>query len=274
MPPEFSYPHDLQLRERELSLLPLTLLMLTPVIGVAQEGMVVRDNSFLIEEAYNQEAGVVQHVSTFQRVGGDNWAYSFTQEWPLGGIRHQLSWSLGLLDATDGVGLGDGAVNYRYQLVGADGSRTSVAPRISVLLPTGSWERGRGRGSAGVQFNLPVSVDVAPAIVIHGNVGSTLVPSARGVGLVRAFAADLHAGGGIVYLMQPWVNLMLEALWLDEAVVVAEGEIERASTTLINPGVRLAFNAGTTQLVPGIAWTIDTDGDDGLFLYLSVEHGF
>jgi len=30
----------------------------------------IEDNSFLIEEAYNQEAGVVQHISTFARQPG------------------------------------------------------------------------------------------------------------------------------------------------------------------------------------------------------------
>ena len=34
----------------------------------AQAPVPIRDNSFLIEEAYNQEWGVVQHVATFQRI--------------------------------------------------------------------------------------------------------------------------------------------------------------------------------------------------------------
>ena len=54
----------------------------------------IADNSFLIEEAYNQEAGVVQHINTFVRPdGGGAWAYSFTQEWPLRGMRNQLSYT-------------------------------------------------------------------------------------------------------------------------------------------------------------------------------------
>ena len=42
----------------------------------------VRDNSLLVEEAYNQEAGVVQHVSLFLHSWetGD-WVYALTQEW-------------------------------------------------------------------------------------------------------------------------------------------------------------------------------------------------
>ena len=47
---------------------------------------IVSDNSFLVEEAYNQEAGVVQHISVFQRgTQSGDWAYSFTEEWPVPG---------------------------------------------------------------------------------------------------------------------------------------------------------------------------------------------
>ena len=81
----------------------------------------IRDNSFLIEEAYNQEAGVVQHVSAFARSEGGAWLYSFTQEWPLGGIAHQLSYSLALVDPGPGLGagLGDVALNWwRWLAIG------------------------------------------------------------------------------------------------------------------------------------------------------------
>ena len=51
----------------------------------------IEDNSFLVEEAFNQEAGVVQTIFgglLFQQSG---WALTFTQEWPAPSIRHQLS---------------------------------------------------------------------------------------------------------------------------------------------------------------------------------------
>jgi hypothetical protein len=32
----------------------------------ASSDPVIQDNSFLVEEAYNQDAGVVQHIQTFQ----------------------------------------------------------------------------------------------------------------------------------------------------------------------------------------------------------------
>jgi len=41
---------------------------------VGQEVVHIADNSFLIEEAYNQEAGVVQHISNLVRdEAGDGW---------------------------------------------------------------------------------------------------------------------------------------------------------------------------------------------------------
>ena len=56
----------------------------------------IQDNSFLAEEAYNQEPGVVQHIQSFTRLwNSKTWAYSFTQEWPVPNHwRHQLSYTL------------------------------------------------------------------------------------------------------------------------------------------------------------------------------------
>ncbi|MDQ6625955.1 MAG: hypothetical protein M3Y69_07440 [Verrucomicrobiota bacterium] len=48
----------------------------------------VQENSFLIEEAYNQEAGVVEHIlnvictnDTHANPDGHMWSFVFTQEW-------------------------------------------------------------------------------------------------------------------------------------------------------------------------------------------------
>jgi hypothetical protein len=110
----------------------------------------IQDNSFLIEEAYNQESGVVQHITTFARRSRGDWDYAFTQEWPLGGIRHQLSYTIPVRHAEgSGTGLGDVALHYRYQLAGHPRARTVAAPRFSLLLPTGTHELGRGSGGIG-----------------------------------------------------------------------------------------------------------------------------
>jgi hypothetical protein len=54
----------------------------------------IQDNSLLIEEAYNQEAGVVQHIATLHRPDGRQWHFNFTQEWPLASQQHQFSYSV------------------------------------------------------------------------------------------------------------------------------------------------------------------------------------
>jgi hypothetical protein len=100
----------------------------------------IQDNSFLVEEAYNQEPGVIQHISAFTRTRAGAWAYSFVEEWPVLGQRHQASVSLGWagLEAPGSSGFGDVALNYRLQAVGNGDTRVAFAPRLTVLLPTRS----------------------------------------------------------------------------------------------------------------------------------------
>src|SRR5690349_21260072 len=61
----------------------------------------IMDNSFLVEEAYNQEAGVVQHIFTaaysVDQLGGPDdkiWNLTFTQEWPVFSQTHQFSYTV------------------------------------------------------------------------------------------------------------------------------------------------------------------------------------
>ncbi|MBI5488175.1 MAG: ferrous iron transport protein A [Deltaproteobacteria bacterium] len=52
----------------------------------------IRDNLFLLEEAYNQEPGVAQHIQLFQYEPENRaWLYSFTDEWPVPTDLNQLS---------------------------------------------------------------------------------------------------------------------------------------------------------------------------------------
>jgi outer membrane putative beta-barrel porin/alpha-amylase len=239
----------------------------------------IQDNSFLLEEAYNQESGVVQHISTFQRADGGDWAYAFTQEWPLGGIRHQLSYTIPVENIEGfGTGLGDVALNYRYQLAGNPEARTVAAPRLSVLLPTGQEEKGRGAGAVGFQVDLPLTLVLSNEIVTHWNAGATVVPSARNGFGAEATTFSRNLGASLVWLVRPSLNLLVEGLWLNEESVVGDGSTIQEETTVLSPGIRVAFDlAGDLQIVPGIAYTIGLSPDaseDALFLYLSFEHPF
>ena len=251
-------------RRPGLPALPVLLVLFAAAVrpAGAQEAAPIADNSFLIEEAYNQEPGVVQHINAFTRPdGGDAWGFSFTQEWPFTGMRHQLSYTVPVTHADGaGTGLGDIGLNYRYQLRGEDGGPLAIAPRVSALLPTGSEREGRGTGALGLQTNLPVSYAFGSVVAMHWNAGFTLVSESVPI---------WSLGASAVWHARPTINLLVEAVWS------AGGGEERA---FLNPGLRWAHNlAGGLQVVPGLAYTIGlgpSSGDDGLFLYLSFEHPF
>ena len=242
----------------------------------------IQDNSFLIEEAYNQEEGVVQHISTFTRLWPSKvWAYTFTQEWPVNPQpRHQLSYTIPVVSPGDpsGAGIGDVALNYRYQLVGNGSAKVAFSPRLSVLLPTGDYRLGRGAGGTGVQVNLPLSVVVNQKLVTHWNAGTTLVPSARNPVGDRAATYGYNLGQSFIWQVHPRFNAMLETAWTGSDLVVAPGRTKRQHSLLINPGIRWAFNFSSgLQIVPGIAVPIGVGpsrGEKGIFLYLSFEHPF
>jgi hypothetical protein len=130
------------------------------LIESAEGAEPIEDNSFFIEEAYNQERGVVQHIITllqFLRHPKDTF-FSLSQEWPIGSQRHQISYSFPFsqLDANSISGTGDVLINYRYQLLDKT-SWAAVAPRLSVILLTGDSYTGFGYGTVGVQINIPIS---------------------------------------------------------------------------------------------------------------------
>jgi hypothetical protein len=126
-----------------------SLATLSPSVGSAEEPP-IQDNSFLIEEAYNQEAGVIQNISSFTRTRAGAWAYSFTEEWPVRGQTHQASiTTLYQRPVGTDAGIGDLAFNYRWQAVGSGETPVAFAPRLTLLLPTGDAAPGLGAGGTG-----------------------------------------------------------------------------------------------------------------------------
>ncbi len=243
----------------------------------------IQDNSFLVEEAYNQEKGVVQHISTFTYFADSrDWFYTFTQEWPVpGDERHQFSYTLVVVrpgDSSSGAGFGDALLNYRYQLVGNGGSRVALAPRVSLILPTGDSRSSRGFGGTGVQTSLPLSVVVNRKLVTHWNAGATFVPSAQDAAGNHASTAAYNFGQSFIWLARPRLNFMLETVFASSQAVVARNKTTWENSLLLNPGVRWAHNfKNGLQIVPGVAVPVGVGpswGEKGVFLYLSFEHPF
>src|SRR2546426_848940 len=76
----------------------------------------ITDNSFLVEESFNQEPRIFQNIFLFTRARHGGWNASFTQEWPVPGVRHQLSFTLPFQRVEGSASVGDLFLNYRYQL--------------------------------------------------------------------------------------------------------------------------------------------------------------
>ena len=241
----------------------------------------IQDNSFLIEEAYNQPPGVVQHINAFfLDREADSWAYTFTQEWPLFSQRHQVSYTVPVErnGSPFGTGLGDVALNYRYQVPTGRDATFAVAPRLSLLLPTGEVAKARGAGGAGLQANLPVSVMIARSLVTHFNIGATYTPSTENSAGDQTPTTGFNAGQSVIWLLRPALNLMLEVAWNRTEEVVEGGKRARSDGLLLSPGIRAALNLSSgLQIVPGIAFPIGigpSDGERSAFFYLSLEHPF
>jgi hypothetical protein len=264
-------------KARRAGALGILAILATGPPGAAEETKKIRDNSFLLEEAYNQERGVVQHIQAFQYMKDRSWTYSFVQEWPVPKETHQLSYTIPVSHFHDGeteTGIGDVLLNYRYQAILKD--PVALAPRLSLILPTGNHEKGLGSGAVGFQANLPLSVELSEKWVTHWNLGLTFVPEARGANGGRTDTVGLNYGAGIVYLLSENLNLLVEAVGNSNETVEGDGLAKREHAFFINPGLRFALNFKSgLQIVPGIAMPIGvgpSGGEYGAFLYLSLEH--
>lgn len=256
-------------RKRKRTMVILSALLLAAPIVFAQTPppeaeSQIQDNSFLIEEAYNQDPGVVQHIQTFSRATRDgDWLYTFTQEWPAPGIKHQLSYTLAMAQVAGERGIGDVALNYRYQLLGDADARIAVSPRLTLLLPTGNERRGLGSGGTGVQVMLPASTVLTPSLIAHWNLSATLTP--------KTHTHNITAGNSFVWLANHRFNVLVETLWSRTS-----DRSGHDSQTTVSPGIRWSYDfPSKLQIVPGLAFPITNHGGGkSVFLYLSFEHPF
>jgi hypothetical protein len=268
---------------------------------------VIEDNSFLIEEAYNQESGVVQHI--FAAQWGQNhdeqphqrgWNLNFTQEWPIVSQRHQFSYSIPFSFIRTGGdhqdGLGDILLNYRLQVLEESPQIPAFAPRFSLILPTGSRDEGTGDGVVGYQWNLPFSKKLGPRFAMHANLGLTYLPDVRvPVDAELGSEADDHTvqirrlspahslasynvGASAIVALFPRIHLMLEWVGVFEENLNEQGKKEHDFNVVISPGVRAAVvNRDQLQIVLGVAVPVGLTrpaDDYAVFLYFSVEHDF
>jgi len=245
--------------------------------GPADAPFEILDNSFLVEEAFNQERGIFQNIFGFQRNDGA-WDFAFTQEWPFRSQQHQLSYTVPFAGVSGDTGFGDVMLNYRYQALMEDPGYPAFSPRISLILPTGSTELTRN--ALGLQVNLPVSKQYGHWYV-HANGGFTWYPRAdTQPGLEDSERVSLttpHISGSGIYRLRPMFNLMVESVLAFEQFADSDGSKARDTVFTLSPGARGGWNLGDHQLILGaavpITW-VASDSSAGVLLYLSYELPF
>jgi DtxR family Mn-dependent transcriptional regulator len=240
-----------------------------PAASSSADSFQITDNSFLVEEAFNQEPRIFQNIVNWSRQDGE-WFLAFTQEWPVPGVRHQLSYTVPFNALREGDGMGDSLLNYRLQVLEEGPGRPAFAPRLSVIVPTARIDR-----SSGMQVNLPFSKQ-REDFYFHWNAGFTWQHRDNRANLTSpSFAASA------IYRAAPMLNVMLESALVFFETEVAPGvtrQTERNRSLTLSPGVRGGWNvAEDTQIIVGaavpITWS-EGSSSAGIFGYFSYELPF
>ena len=257
---------------------------------------IIEDNSMLIEEAFNQDIGSMQHISNLSFKNG-NLIYSYQQEIPLAGVKHQLSFGVSYASLKGGErlpagensflanGVGDIYINYRPLLWGKN-DWALVIPRFTLIIPTGNARYGSGSGGWGGQVNMAVTKRLHPKVITHYNAGYSFINSAdyytyAGDGTpVAKYEKNLpskNMGASAIWLVRPRFNLMLEFTSTFSTIPQTGRSVDKNNISIISPGFRFAIQIDKVQIVPGLGVPFSFrnglfDGTGGL-IYLSIESG-
>lgn len=245
---------------------------------------VIEDNSFFIEEAFNQESGIVQHISNgiFFSSPHKDFVYALTQEWPLSGQTHQLSVTIpyAIQNSNSVNGFEDILLNYRYQL-STDKEGIAMSPRLSLLIPSGNSLKGLGAGVWGAQANFPVSIRVSEKIITHYNAGMTILPNVEGTNSINSpiekTLISYNIGGSVIWLAESNFNVLFEITDNINGDLDFNGDIVNENEIIFSPGARYAIDVNSLQIVPGLGLPFrftEHGVDAGIFFYLSFEHPF
>lgn len=185
------------------------------------QAFAIADNSFLVEEAFDQEKGIFQSIFGWTRNRSGAWEGSFTQEWPLSGMTHQFSYTLPFAGGDTSAHLGGVLINYRFQALREQANRPAFSPRISVILPTGRSVDASDR--PGLQLNLPFSKQLRD-VYVHWNAGFTWLHAVPRSQTTSADETTPHVAASLIWRTRPLFHLMLESVAaLDESVTISPG---------------------------------------------------
>jgi hypothetical protein len=242
-----------------------------PLPTAAADGIV--DNSFLVEETFNQDPGIIQTQFTWLRADGGDWEGAVSQDWPLLVHRHQFSYTLPWDGGSLPAHIGQAVVSYRYQIADVSDARPGLAARLSVILPTG---REGDDDRPGLQAAIPMTA-VWRRLHVHANAGLTWTHQVRSESGATASLTSPYLAASVVWPTASMLQLMLEDVVEFEALLDANARRLRRTTMTVSPGLRGGWNVGRNQVVLGAAVPIDAS-DSGRSVsvlgYVSLEGPF
>jgi hypothetical protein len=248
----------------------------------------IEDNSFLVDEAFNQEKGVMQFISNFHwsNISLHCMTYAFRHEIPVNNY-HQISYTLQYnfsqpFGKTNYSGPGDISIGYTYLAAGKD-DWLMMVPQINFILPTGDPAKGLGNGGFGGKLGLALTKRLSRAVVTHYNISCTMIYKAdyymktlqaesrkaeRNIN-IKTFATSL------IWYPTARFNLMFESVVNLLNDVQANGSSIQVWQVTSNPGLRFAFDLKKALMVTGVSFPFNFDNNSkdqtGFFMYLSLE---
>ncbi|HEY0653586.1 MAG TPA: hypothetical protein VGD65_10690 [Chryseosolibacter sp.] len=232
--------------------------------------MSIEDNSFIIEEAFNQSPGVIQYTASSQ-VANDGTAINLECELPLSGERHQLSFSLPTKVSSFTFAVEELMISYR-PLVSGRHRWIMITPRLSLIVPTATIEPRLNGGTFGIEWNFALTKRLSRNVISHINLGSThpLARSHNEPQLNRLH--DKFCGASLVLALARNMDLLAEF-----KATNASGHFASAGTwnLVANPGCRFLFKVTNFVIVPGLSapieWRTGLPVARQLLIYLSIE---
>ncbi len=100
----------------------------------------------------------------------------------------------------------------------------AMAPRISLILPTGDYKKGLGNGATGIQFNQTFSVTVSPTLIHHWDAGFTYTPNAQNALSEKASLVAFNFGSSVIYNVTEKTDFLCEFVFNNNESVVAKDQ--------------------------------------------------
>jgi len=248
----------------------------------------IEDNSFLLDEAFNQDKGVMQFISNFSwsNLNSNCMVYSFTHEIPVVNNHHQASYTLQYnfnqpFGKTHYSGPGDLILSYSYMAAGKD-DRVMIIPQINLIVPTGDPAKGLGNGGFGGKLGLAITKRFSRTIVTHYNFSETMIYQADYLTTLQSESRKAEKNikvrtyaASVIWYPTSRLNLMFESVANHLSDTNANGSPLRTWQAIGNPGVRFAVDLHKAILVSGASFPFTVGGDSldqpGVFIYLSLE---